>query len=77
MDLDRDAPEPLYEQLASVLRDQIATGVIPARRALPPRDVLAERAGVSVRTVNKALDVLRAEGLVVTVAGKGIYTTGR
>lgn len=73
VDLDPDGPVPLYAQLAEVLRRQIASGELAANRPVPSELTLQQTYGVSRDTVRHALEVLRDEGLVVTVRGKGTY----
>lgn len=64
---------PLYRQLADVLRQRITSGEIPPRSPLPSGKTLVETYGVARGTVEKAIKVLQAEGLVGTVPGRGIY----
>ena len=59
---------PKYQQLAAWLREKIMAGEIDR---LPPEKALAAGHGVAVATVRRALDVLRAEGLVRTYRGSG------
>ncbi|MEV8046367.1 GntR family transcriptional regulator [Streptomyces griseoluteus] len=73
MTLDLDGPEPLYEQIATVLAGRIADGTYPPRRRIPSEaDVVAEF-GVSRPTARAAIQLLIDRGLVVTVRGKGRY----
>jgi DNA-binding GntR family transcriptional regulator len=71
MTVDPDSPEPLYEQLARLLRERIKSGEITSR--LPSVKTITQEQGVSHITVEHALDLLKAEGLVMTVMGKGTY----
>jgi GntR family transcriptional regulator len=71
--LDRDAPEPLYEQLAGILRDDIRTGRIPPRRALPSNRTLTQAHGVARGTATRAVQILVTEGWAFIVAGRGVY----
>ncbi len=64
---------PVYRQLADVLRQQIVSGKIPPLSPLPSGKTLVETYGVARGTVEKAVRVLQAEGLVRTVPGRGIY----
>lgn len=54
-------------------RARIESGEIGPGRPLPSKKHLRQEHGVSGETVDKAIGMLRAEGLVVTVKGKGIY----
>ena len=42
-------------------------------RPVPSERTLTQRYGVAVGTVKKAIEVLRSEGLVHTVIGRGIF----
>lgn len=76
-EIDPDDREPVYRQLAEILRGQILSGEIPPRRALPSKRLLVQRYEVSTRTIDSAMAVLRSEGLIATEAGKGLYVRDR
>lgn len=65
--------EHVYVQLAGILRERITSGRYAKGTPLPGRTYLANEFGVSVASVNRAVRVLREEGLVVTVTGRGIF----
>lgn len=69
--VDHDSPEPLYRQVAGILRRRIELGDITAR--LPSLKTIAQEYGVSHITAEKAIALLRDEGLVVVVIGRGAY----
>ena len=69
--LDHDSPVPLHQQLADLLRGQIAAGKLAGR--VPSILGLAQDHGVSHRTAAHALTTLRGEGLIISVRGKGYY----
>jgi DNA-binding GntR family transcriptional regulator len=71
--VDHDAPEPLYVQLAVILREQISSGALPSRSRLPTLSELAAEHELAVTTVQKALGVLKDEGLIFTYPGRGMY----
>ena len=73
--LDHDAPVPLHQQLADLMRRQIADGELDGR--VPSILSLAQEYGVSHRTAAHALTTLRNEGLIVSVRGKGYYVAAR
>ncbi len=58
--------EPLYQRVASRLRDDIAAGVYPVGETLPTVKQLANQFGVSLQTARDALARLRTAGLVST-----------
>ena len=64
---------PVYRQLADLLRVQITSGELPPRSPLPSAKTLSQEHGIAVGTVMRAFDLLRAEGLIVAVPGRGMY----
>ncbi len=72
-EIDHEGPEPVYRQLAAILRAQIESGELRSGRPVPSERTLTQRYGVAVGTVKKAVDVLRSEGRVYTVIGRGIF----
>lgn len=71
--LDADDRDPLYSQLAEILRGQILTGELPPRRAVPSKRTLVQTYGISGRTVDSAMEILKTEGLIETRIGKGLF----
>jgi GntR family transcriptional regulator len=72
--LDPDAPEPLYEQLAAILREKIRTGEIPPRRALPSNRTIVQEYGVARGTATHAVAILIDEGWAYSVTGRGVFS---
>lgn len=72
-EIDRWDPEPVYAQLAGILRGQIARGELVPRQPLPSETYLVQNYGVSRGTARRAVAVLRDEGLVRTIAQRGTY----
>ncbi|MFC5145594.1 GntR family transcriptional regulator [Streptomyces aureoversilis] len=64
-----------YEQIADSLRRRITEGEFAPGDLLPSGRDLCEQWGVSRATVNKALDVLRADGVIVARQGLGFRVT--
>jgi GntR family transcriptional regulator len=71
--IDRDGPTPVYLQLAAILRARIAAGELVAGRPVPSETTLMQEYGLARETVRKAVRVLRDEGLVQIVQGRGAY----
>ena len=71
--IDHLSDVPIYLQLASVLREQIRSGELEPRRPIPSIRTLTQRYEVSDGSVKRAVNLLRAEGLVTFVPGKGTY----
>lgn len=77
MTVDHFSDVPAYLQLAGILRDMINSGQIPRQTPLPSIRTLTQTYDVAKGTVEKALGVLRQEGLVRTVPGRGVYVVKR
>jgi DNA-binding GntR family transcriptional regulator len=63
-------------QLADELRAAIASGEYAPGEKLPSNREMAEERGIAGMTVQRAFGVLRDEGLVFAVAGRGSYVRG-
>ena len=59
LQLDIEAPEPLWRQLYAQLDDLLASGTVQEGASLPPERELAEVLGVSRSTVKRSYDQLR------------------
>ncbi|MCX4791917.1 GntR family transcriptional regulator [Streptomyces sp. NBC_01221] len=70
-----DDSRPPYLQASEVLRAAIQTGEYAPGSRLPSARVLQARFGVSSSTVQNALSVLKWEGLVYSVLGRGSYVS--
>jgi DNA-binding GntR family transcriptional regulator len=66
-------PRSPYLQVADAIRREITSGALVAGDRLPSVAELAEQHGVAKMTVQKALDVLRGEGLVIAWQGRGTF----
>jgi GntR family transcriptional regulator len=70
--------EPPYRQIAAWLRARIEAGEFrPGEDPLPSEKDLIQLFGVARDTARRAVQVLRDEGLVVTVPQRGTYVTPR
>ena len=76
-EIDRWNPEPVYMQLAAILRGQIERGELVPRQPLPSESYLVGHYGVSRGTARRAVEVLREEGRVVTIPQRGTYVSER
>ena len=70
-DLDPDAPEPLYEQLAAILRADIDGKKLTGR--LPTEADLMHQYEVSRGTVRRSIKILTDEGYVRISRGRGTF----
>ncbi len=64
-----------YEEIANSLRARIDSGELPPGSLLPSGRDLCEQWRVSRATVNKAVDLLRADALIVGRPGAGFRVT--
>lgn len=71
MIIDEGSGDYPYVQLANWLRGQIEAGEIGPR--LPTVEQLAEQSGLSGNTVQRALRLLKDEGLIYGSAGRGLF----
>ena len=62
VNLERDSPVPLFQQLDAQIRQAVLSGRLPSGLRLPSSRVLAIELGVSRTTVVTAFEQLIAEG---------------
>ena len=65
--------QPIYDQICTQLKEQILSGALKSGDPLPSIRALARDLKISVITTKRAYDELEAQGLIVTVAGKGCF----
>jgi DNA-binding GntR family transcriptional regulator len=53
------------------------SGKFPPRTPLPSAKTMAQEHGIAIGTVTRAVDVLRNEGLVRTIPGRGVWVVDR
>lgn len=71
--IDRESYLPAYAQLASILRQKVASGELRPGDQLPSESQLCQRYGVSPMTVRRSINLLVDQGLVDTVQGLGTF----
>lgn len=74
--LDKNAPEPLYQQVIRAVREGIAQGALRPGDKLPPTRDLAEQLGIARQGVVNAYTELLSEGVLIAYAGRGTYIAG-
>ncbi|RBM14955.1 GntR family transcriptional regulator [Streptomyces sp. PT12] len=77
MSLDPDDTRPAFQQVSSALRADILTGKYVPGDQLPSGPELTRHFGVAKATIQRALDQLRDDGLIVTRKGKGSFVRQR
>ena len=71
--IDHLSGEPAYQQLARVLREGIASGTYAVGTQVPSAKTLSQQHGIAIGTVMRAFDVLRDDGLIRSVPGRGMF----
>ncbi len=73
--IDHDAEMPVYLQLAALLRARIESGEFTRR--MPSLKSVEQEYGVAHGTTEKAFAVLRTEGIIRSVIGRGYFVVQR
>jgi GntR family transcriptional regulator len=80
--VDHESPEPVYRQIADIIRGRIEEGQetgratetsYPPGTAVPSIERIRQETGCAVLTIRKAIKLLADEGLVTIVPGKGTF----
>jgi GntR family histidine utilization transcriptional repressor len=72
-DIDKSAPEPIYQQIKNTIQAKIRDGDWPAGQKLPSENDLVEALGVSRMTIHRSLRELTHAGLINRVHGIGSF----
>src|SRR5689334_11942339 len=75
LQIDRNAIEPIYVQIATQFRARIKSRLWPPGYRLRAEDELASDLGVARGTLRRAVQDLVDEGLLVQVQGRGTFVT--
>ncbi len=75
--ISNSSTQPIYEQIADQIKDQIMKGELTESEPLPSIRSLARDLHISVITTKRAYDELEKDGFLVTVAGKGSYVAAQ
>lgn len=73
IDIDPWDPTPPSQQLAAILRGRIVDGALGPADQLPSETQLMQSTGLARETVRRAIRILREEGLVITLPGRGTF----
>src|ERR1700733_12755431 len=76
MTVNPGAAEFPHRQIASQLRERVRRGEWQPGERLPSIPAIAELFGVAKQTVQRAVDQLRLEGILITKPGSGTYVRG-
>ena len=75
--IDYDAPDPPMRQIADWLREEIRSGRIPPGKKIPSETWLVQAFGVARTTVRRSVALLRDEGVITTIQGRGSWAVDR
>ena len=75
--LDANDPRPDFQQVRSIIRAAILSGEYEPMAQLPSIPDLSRHFGLARATVQKAVDLLKSEGLVVGRQGRGLFVRQR
>lgn len=67
------SPDPIYDQIARQIKNQIISGELHEGEGLPSIRKLARELQISVITTKRAYEELEKEGFIDTVGGKGCF----
>jgi len=65
--------QPIYEQIASQVKNMIISGKLNEGDALPSMRLLARELRISVITTKRAYEDLERDGFIVSIPGKGSF----
>jgi DNA-binding LacI/PurR family transcriptional regulator len=69
------ALNPIYQQIADILKKNITSGKLPTGTKLPPEELLAVKFNTSRMTLRKSLRILEQQNLLVQRHGRGTFVT--
>lgn len=76
-EIDYDAPLSPHRQVAAWIRAQIESGEIQPGKKIPSEGYLMQVFGIARGTARRVASLLREEGVIETVPGRGSYVLPR
>ena len=67
--------KPIYDQIASQIKNLIMTGELKSGDALPSMRLLAKELRISVITTKRAYEDLERDGFIESITGKGSFVS--
>lgn len=77
MEIRYDGPVHPHQQIADWIRDRIQAGEWAPHDRIPTEPAIMQETGVARETVRRAMKVLREEGWIYTVGGRGSFVSPR
>ena len=71
--ISNSSEKPIYDQIATQIKNMIIAGKLKSNEPLPSIRLLAKELRISVITTKRAYDELERSGLIETVQGKGSF----
>ena len=75
--ISNSSKKPIYEQIASQIKDLIMSGVLEEGDALPSMRLLAKELRISVITTKRAYEELERDEFIETVTGRGSFVASK
>lgn len=69
--------KPIYEQIASQIKNMVIIGYLKEGDPLPSMRLLAKELRISVITTKRAYEELERDGFIETVAGRGSFIASK
>lgn len=69
--------KPIYDQIATQIKDMIISGQLAQGDSLPSMRLLAQELRISVITTKRAYEELERDGFIESFPGKGSYVARR
>lgn len=71
--MDLTDPRPLRDQVAALIARRIREGAYPVGSQIPTTKELARECDVGPRTVTEAVKLLREQGILRGLGGRGVF----
>ncbi|GAK01431.1 GntR family transcriptional regulator [Geomicrobium sp. JCM 19055] len=73
INIDPSSKEPIYRQIVTAFKEQVARGVLEQNEKIPSVRELSSQIVVNPNTISKAYQELEREGIIITVRGRGTF----
>lgn len=77
LSIDEESKTPKYLQIVTLVQRQISQGILQGGERIPSINETSEEYYLSRDTVEKAYKILKRQGTIVSVRGKGYYITDK
>lgn len=77
INISNSSGQPIYDQIATQIKNLIITGELMEGDALPSMRLLAKELRISVITTKRAYEELERDGFIVSITGKGSFIASK